>query len=93
MQPVSGNNWTRVSGTAAGTTTVTDRAATLDKVFYGIARTGTVVLYDSASGTSSRVITTCQNAGNFTSMSMEIACKDGIVAVTSGTTDLVVVWR
>lgn len=96
MQPVSGNNWTRLSGTAAGTTVVANRSANLEGIFYGGAKTGTVTFYDAktAAGTSDAgLIGGITNAGALLQINMGIACKKGIVAITSGTTDMVVVWH
>ncbi len=92
-QPISGFQWTVVSGTAAGTTTITAHSAVLYGVFVSGATTGTVTFYDSASGTSAKsfdmVNTTFDQP---TTVPFQVQFKKGITYATSGTTSMVAIW-
>ena len=96
MQPISGDQWTRVSGTAAGTTIVKASSTVLRRVVIGANKAGTVAFYDNASGTSaaSLITTLNNNSGSIpTHIDFGLQCKDGLVAESSGVTDLVVVYQ
>ena len=94
MSRVAGYQWTQVLGTAAGTTTVTASSAVLKKVYIPALLVGTVILYDSASGTSTKWITVPNETVDFPSMlDFNATFRNGIVAVKSaGTTDVTIVW-
>lgn len=96
MQPISGSQWTRVSGTAAGTTVVANAPTVLQKILLPSQKTGTVTIYDNASGTSATTLVAVIPNTNGTipvSIDLGIQMRRGIVAETGGTTDFVVIWN
>jgi hypothetical protein len=96
MQPISADQWTRISGTSVGTTTVSTRDGVLSNIVIGADKEGTVTFYDSASGTSdaTEMLVLNNNAGSIpTNISVNARLKSGLIAVTGGTTDLTVTWR
>lgn len=98
-QPISGANYLRVSGTAAGTTVVSSSAVSnFLRVLPNQNQTGTVTFYDSATaaGTSAAgfIAIMNNNVGSLpTSVPIGIRTKNGLVAVVGGTTDVTVVWE
>lgn len=97
----TGYQYTRVSGTAAGSAVIT---ASSGRVFKGLVigdeKEGTVTFYDAATaaGTSaSNLIASVRNqtGGTTTPLSLdfEITVNNGLVAYKGGTTDMVVVWN
>lgn len=91
--------WTKISGTAAGTTVVSNRSGVLNNIVFPAAKTGTIALYDSATaaGTSltNHIYTFDNNvnAGNVpASLEVKTRFKNGLVAIVSGTTDVVAMW-
>ena len=91
--------WTRVSGTAAGTTLVSARSGVLNSIVIPAAKEGTVTLYDSstAAGTTStnHIISFSNNLNAAkipASLPVDIRFKKGLVAVVGGTTDVTVTW-
>ena len=89
--------YTRISGTAAGTSLVTDRSMVLAGIFIGQNKTGTVSLYDSATtgGTSSsNFMGDIQNTCGSVPVGSKInaSLRKGLVAVTGGTTDMLLIW-
>lgn len=98
MQPVSGNQYKRISGTGAGTTVISDAPATLSSVVAGGNYTGTLSFYDTATaaGTTSAnlLIALNNNVGSIPSgVYPNVQCKTGITVVVGGTTDALVGWR
>lgn len=95
MQPVSGENWTKVSGTAAGTTTVATRNCTLASVVIPSSKTGTVTIYDNGSGAASgNFIEVVNDSVDFpTTLPLNLSMKKGITAVVGGTTSVVITWH
>ena len=96
LQPVSGAQWQRVNGTAAGTTVV--KAA--PTVFYGVLigqnKTGTVTFYDNATGTSATsLMTNVDNTSGTRPLFVPIGAqmKKGLVAEVGGTTDMLVIYQ
>jgi len=95
MQPTSLYQWTRLSGTTAGTTTIATTSGGLKSIVMGDNAEGTVTFYDSSSGTSSatEIFAINNNVGSIpTALDVNVNFKSGLVAVTSGTTDMTVMW-
>jgi hypothetical protein len=97
MSATSSNAYLRVSGTAAGTTVVLDHAGNVDRLIFGSNKTGTVSFYDVATAAGSaagNLIMTVQNTSGTMPISTEcgFGVKRGLIAVTGGTTDVVVVY-
>lgn len=94
-QPVSGAMWSRISGTAAGTATLYTGGIQLSRVVVGATKEGTVTFYDSASGTSARLLTAIGNTGGSIPTSVEIGARvrDGLTYVLAGTTDMLVMYE
>ena len=95
-QPTDLGQAVRLSGTAAGTTVVRDRAAGVLRVIIPTTKTGTISLYDVATAggtTAANFIMDIQNtAGSVpTSAALGFTTHTGLVAVKGGTTDLVLV--
>ena len=89
--------YTRISGTAAGTSLVVSRSQVLEGIFIGQNKTGTVSLYDSATtgGTSSsNYLGDIQNTCGSVPVGPRIGAslKNGLVAITGGTTDMLLIW-
>jgi hypothetical protein len=96
MQPVSNGQQTRISGTAAGTTEIRDADANFVRVIIPTLKTGTVSFYDTtiALGTSSAsFLCDIQNTVGTIPQSVEMGfrVRNGLVGVSGGTTDLLVV--
>jgi hypothetical protein len=89
-------NWTRVSGTAAGTTTITGHYGNLKSIVMGENKTGTVSFYDVAGATTAATqIFALNNTSGTSPLAIDVNCrfKNGLVAVTGGTTDMTVFWN
>lgn len=96
MQPISGFQWQRISGTAAGTTVVKASPTVLHAVVLGQNKTGTVTFYDHASGTSATsLMTKLDNTVGTqpTTVTFNSQCKNGLVAESGGTTDMLVIYQ
>ncbi len=96
-QPVSGDQFTRISGTAAGTTVVSPDGATLKSVVWGGNFTGTLTFYNvgSAAGTTAanHVIALNNNTGTIPDgIYPNFQMRNGITVVVGGTTDMTVGW-
>lgn len=81
----------RFSGTAAGTSVLLDRGGGIQRIIFPANKTGTVSLYDSASGTSAtNFITDIPNTVGSIPSSLECGfrVKDGLTVVGGGTTDM-----
>ena len=93
MQPISGYNWTIVSGTAAGTTVVSSAGARLHAVIIPSTKTGTVTIYDDSAGATGNSIEVVNDTVVFpTALPLDFSMRYGIAAVKGGTTSMVVVW-
>lgn len=96
MQPISGFQYKRVSGTAAGTTVIKADSGYLKGIVMGQNKTGTIALYDHASGTSSTSLLTNINNTSGTapvSIDFDIRFRNGLVAELGGTTDILVIYN
>lgn len=96
MQPISGYQWTRVSGTAAGTVAVSVGPAAIRRVIIGANKEGTVTFYDNLGGTSAatQVMAFNNNSGSIpTSLPIDAQFRNAITVAKGGTTDLTVVWQ
>ena len=98
MQPVSLYQYTRVSGTVAGSAVVSARAGSLANIVIGSNKEGTVTFYDAATaaGTSATnlIFNINNNTGSIpTNIDVNANIKNGIVAFKGGTTDLTVMWN
>ena len=97
LQPVSGGQYTRISGTGAGTTVINPNAGNFYRVVVGGNFTGTATFYDSAtaggSAAANYIIAMNNNSGTIP-MNVEIGArtKNGLIAVVGGTTDMTVIW-
>lgn len=85
-------SYSRVSGTAAGTSTLFTGNKNFGGVVVGLAKTGTVSFYDSALGTNSAFLLSIDNNQPNTELHLDVSTKNGLVAVVGGTTDCVVSW-
>lgn len=91
--------WKRISGTAAGTTTLIDsRQGQFNGLYLGGTSAGTIAFYDTASGTSaateifSRSLVTVGTAPQWLEMKFDV--RNGLKIVTTGTSyDFVVVYE
>ena len=95
-QPVSGVQWTKLSGTAAGTTILTTTPSVIQTITIPANNTGTVTFYDSVSGTASttEVFSLACTTGTIpTTLRPGLQTKKGIVAVLGGTTNMTVGWE
>ena len=97
MQSGNSYQYTRVSGTAAGSTVVCARNGVLANLVIGADKEGTVTFYDSATaaGTSATnlMFAINNNSGSIpTNVLINTRVRDGIVAYKGGTTDMTVVW-
>lgn len=100
MQPQTGYGYNHITGTAVGTTTVFAREGVLHSVIIPASKTGTISIYDSATGagtaTTNLVLTVdnAVNAGNLpTTLVVHSAMKNGLTMVTGGTTDVTVTYN
>lgn len=96
-QPVSQNQWSRISGTAAGTTVISASPSALMSVTAGGNYTGTISFYDvaTAAGSTSTnfMLAINNNSGSVPyTISPQVWAKNGLVAVVGGTTDVLVGW-
>lgn len=94
-QPLSGNNWTAVNTTDAGTAIISNIPSTLVGVYFPGATTGTLTIHDSASGTSAKTLPISNNNFDFPdTVNLNISMAKGIVAVSSaGTIDAYLIWH
>lgn len=95
MQLPEGAQWTRVGSTALGTVTIKPSRTALYGVLIGQNKTGTCAIYDSASGTTTRLFSTIDNTcGTSPQFVTAIAnMRFGITVVTSGTTDMTFIYQ
>jgi hypothetical protein len=95
LQPVSGYQHQRVSGTAAGTTVVKASTTVLHKIIMGQNKTGTITVYDNASGTASGILGNFDNTCGTRPLSIPINAqmRKGIVAELGGTTDALFIYQ
>lgn len=94
MQPVSGYQWSRVSGTAAGTTTIKANETRLHAVVIGDSKTGTITVYDNATGTASGYFQAFNNnIGTIPqSVLVDAQFRKGLTVVLGGTVDMTFVY-
>lgn len=90
--------WQRISGTAAGTTTlISGREGFFHRVIIPTQKEGTVTFYDvNGATTSASEIAAISEFGAGTipqHVDMGFRVRNGLVAVSGGTTDLVVVYE
>lgn len=96
----TGRQMTRVQGTAAGTTVISNRAGVMDGILIPANKTGTVSFFDInvASGTADGnflfdIPCTVGSIPKFFPTGQEgMALKKGLVAVNGGTSDMNVFW-
>ena len=96
MQPNSGYQYKRVSGTAAGTTVIQDHNGVLKGYLIGQNKTGTITIYDNATGTTADSLLSVinNNSGSIPlSADLQVRFKDGLVAETGGTTDILFIYQ
>ena len=96
MQPTSGFQYKRVSGTAAGTTVIKADYGFLKGIVIGQNKEGTITFYDNASGTSSASLLSVvnNNAGSIpTNINFDMRFKKGLVAELGGTTDMLIIYQ
>ena len=96
MQPTSGFQYKRVSGTAAGTTVIKASYGQLKNIVIGQNKTGTIALYDHASGTSAAsLLVNLDNTAGTTpvSINFDMRFRNGLVAEIGGTTDILVIYQ
>lgn len=90
-QPTDGDNYYKVTGTAVGTVTIIPEKTTFRTLISGTATTGTVVFYDSASGTTADILFEVTGAANI-NRALNIRVRNGLTYVTSGTTNMIATW-
>jgi hypothetical protein len=84
LQPVSGLNWKAI-GTGVGTTTI-DSPVVLGKIVIPGTYVGTIIFYDSASGTADEVFRFGNPLTNtFQTVTPELQFKNGMVIDCQGT--------
>ena len=94
MQPISSDQFARVNGTAAGTTAIKVSPTAFTRIIIGANKEGTVSFYDHPSGATNLIAVINNNAGSIpTNVDFGIQCKNGLTAITGGTTDLTVVYQ
>ena len=94
IQPNSGLQWTMISGTAAGTVTITARNAILAGVYIPANATGTVTFYDSPTGTATKQIAFANTVGSIpTSIDVSLNFSNGMTYISGGTTNMVAIWN
>jgi hypothetical protein len=89
----SGYNYKIISGTAAGTTTVLTTSGNLHQIFFPTTRTGTATFYDTngATAAAKQIFSLVNTAGTPPMpLTLDYQCKQGLVVVVGGTTDLMV---
>lgn len=96
MQPASKGQYTRVFGTAAGTTVIRTADANFERIILGQTKTGTVSFYDTGAATgttSANFLGDFQNTVGSVPVSIEMGfrVKNGLTAVIGGTTDMIAV--
>ncbi len=89
--------YTRVSGTAAGTSVISAAPICLGGIFIGQNKTGTVSMYDSATaaGTAAgNYMGDVENTCGTTPIGPLIGAwtHNGLTVFTSGTTDMLFIW-
>lgn len=91
-------SWKRISGTAAGTTTLIDsRQGQFNGLFLGGTSAGTVAFYDTASGTTAdseiftRSLITVGSAPSWLDLKFDV--RNGLKIVSTGVYDFVVVYQ
>lgn len=97
MQGNSYGQYTRVSGTAAGTTVISARSGMFLRVISGNNKTGTATFYDSSTAAGSAAtnyIIAVNNTSGTEPVGLEVGTrfKNGLIAVVGGTTDMTVIW-
>ena len=94
MQPISGDQFVRVSGTGAGTTAIKVSSTVLTRIIIGADKEGTVSFYDHPSGATNLIAVINNNAGSIPiNVDFGIQCRNGLTAIVGGTTDLTVVYQ
>ena len=96
MQPNSGFQWVRISGTVAGTTVISVNSTMLHAVVVGENKTGTATFYnDGTTNTAAQymfaVQNTCGSLGH--NIVVDAECNKGLTVATGGTTDLLVIYK
>ena len=90
----TGHQWSKIAGTALGTTTLKTNSTILDSIFMPATATGTITIYDSASGTSAVNFTVVNDTVDFpASIPLNIQLRKGLTYVTSGTTNALLIYR
>jgi len=96
MQPVSGYQFKRISGTVAGTTIISVESTNLHAILIGENKTGTVTFYNDGTTTTTAqymfaLQNTCGTVGqNFI---IDAQCPKGLTVATGGTTDLFITYN
>lgn len=88
-------SYSRISGTAAGTTTIKSGYGLLGAIFTGVSTAGTITYYDSSSGTNANIIAIVPSNGANIPFTHVLNCRftQGLVAVQSaGTADQTVTY-
>ncbi len=95
MQLPEGAQWYRVNGTAAGTTTIKADKTALYSVVIGGNYTGTVTIYDSASGTTPSLLVALNNNSGSVPVSIDFGARlrHGLTVVKGGTTEMLLMYQ
>lgn len=96
MQPVSGFNWTKVSG-GVGTTALTDRSSVVHALFIPGTYVGTLILHDAASITGTTATSAVVTLGIpatvlYQNVQLDAQFKKGIVYEATGTPLATIMW-
>lgn len=94
-QPVSSSNYKHISGTAAGTTVISNQECSFNSVTFGGNYTGTLTFYDcdteAGTTTANLLISVNNNSGSIpTTFSPAVQTNNGLTVVIGGTTDALV---
>lgn len=93
MQPVAGNQWYAVNTTTVSTVTVSADPCVLRSVYVPAATTGTLTVYDSASGTAAKSLRVINQTSDFPyAIPLDVQMSKGLTVETSGTLEMSLVW-
>lgn len=97
-QPLAGYQWNAAVGTGVGTTVLSNRATTLVRVVLSGTYIGTIKFHDAASAagtTSTSQILSFTLPATSVAGAIEIGaeCKKGLVAESTGTPTMTVIWN
>lgn len=94
LQPNSGYQWSTIAGTALGTVTLKSTSTVLERLVMPASATGTIAIYDSASGAAGSSFTVVNDTVDFpTTIELGMQLRNGLTYVTSGTTNAIAIYN